>query len=125
MLTDCQTYQLSHSHKIFLLQKNKIHQYWLDSKEMDAPFHPCGTVQNPIQQMEHEHDDAGRLLQSLRDLTNNYVVPQDGCSSYRALYDGLNSLEQDLHRHVHLENYVLHPLVIRMEQEIQEKVVSF
>lgn len=66
-------------------------------------------LDGPIACMLHEHDDAGDALAKLRELTNGYVPPADACNTYRALFDGLRELEEDLHRHIHLENSVLFP----------------
>lgn len=96
----------------------QIYQKWLDDS-LPLPGHACGTVQNPIRVMEQEHNEAGRALRQLRDLSKNYQVPEDACASYKALFQRLEKLEHDLHRHVHLENYVLHPLAKKMEQEIR------
>lgn len=72
-----------------------------------------GAVANPILVMEHEHDSAGRALEQMRAVTNNYVPPVDACSSYRALFAGLQELEADLHQHIHLENNILFPRASR------------
>jgi regulator of cell morphogenesis and NO signaling len=79
-------------------------------------FH-CGTLANPISVMLREHDQVGELLEDLRRETNGYNVPNDGCASYRSLYDGLAQLESDTHLHVHKENNVLFPMVLRLEQQ--------
>ena len=80
-----------------------------------APPH-CGALeQGPIRVMAMEHDRAGELLAELRARTGGYEVPDDGCASYRALYDGLAQLEADTHLHVHKENNVLFPAVIALE----------
>ena len=76
---------------------------------------PFGTVQNPIRMMSMEHDRAGELLASLRDVTGGYRVPDDGCASYRSLYERLAALEADTHRHIHLENNVLFPAAVALE----------
>ncbi|HEX6881273.1 MAG TPA: hemerythrin domain-containing protein, partial [Terriglobales bacterium] len=60
-------------------------------------------------------DNAGEALRELRSLTSNYKVPEDACTSFRALYTGLLELEGDLHQHIHLENNILHPRAIAME----------
>ena len=65
-----------------------------------------------------EHDTAGDLLAQLRTLTGGYVVPDDGCASYQALYDGLAELEADTHLHVHKENNVLFPAVLATERSL-------
>jgi len=95
-----------------------IYAKWIDDSA-PAPQAHCGSVANPIRVMEKEHEEAGDALKALRELSKDYTVPEDGCNSYRALYHGLDQLEYDLHRHIHLENYVLHPLTKKMEQEIQ------
>jgi regulator of cell morphogenesis and NO signaling len=80
----------------------------------------CGTVQNPINQMEYEHDEAGAALSKMREVTDNYRLPDDGCETFKALYDGLADLEQDLHQHIHLENNILFPKAVRLEQSITQ-----
>jgi len=66
-------------------------------------------LDGPIACMIHEHDDAGRALERLHELTDGYNPPADACNTYRALFAGLADLEEDLHRHIHLENSVLFP----------------
>ncbi|HRQ72996.1 MAG TPA: iron-sulfur cluster repair di-iron protein [Phycisphaerales bacterium] len=66
----------------------------------------------PIAVMEQEHDDAGRALERMRELTGGYAVPMDACGTYRALLEGLRALEADMHRHVHKENNILFPRVL-------------
>jgi regulator of cell morphogenesis and NO signaling len=61
-----------------------------------------------------EHDRAGELLAELRAVTGGYAVPDDACASYRSLYERLAALELDTHVHVHKENNVLFPAVLRM-----------
>ncbi len=74
-----------------------------------APVPFFGTVRNPIQMMIREHDTAGDVLRQLREVSNGYQVPADGCASYRSLYQALEELERDLHQHIHLENNILFP----------------
>ncbi len=86
----------------------------LVSSPVPPRFH-CGSLRNPISVMLAEHDRAGDLLAGLRSLTSGFEVPDDGCASYRALYDGLAELEADTHLHVHKENNLLFPAVVAME----------
>jgi regulator of cell morphogenesis and NO signaling len=76
-----------------------------------------GTVRNPIQMMFMEHDAAGEILKQLRTLTANFTPPEDACTSYRVLYQRLLEFEQDLHQHIHLENNILFPKAVELEQE--------
>lgn len=80
-----------------------------------APPVMFGSVVNPIRMMMQEHDGAGDALRSLREVTHDYAVPGDACSSYRALYQALQGFEADLHQHIHLENNILFPRAVAME----------
>jgi len=76
---------------------------------------PFGTVRNPVSMMEHEHDSAGGALRALRASSNGYTVPPDACVSYQTLYKTLAEFEADLHQHIHLENNILFPRAIALE----------
>jgi regulator of cell morphogenesis and NO signaling len=76
---------------------------------------PFGTVENPIRMMEREHREAGDELHMIRKLTRNYAAPEDGCTTYAVCMAELREFERDLHRHVHLENNVLFPRAIALE----------
>ena len=71
-------------------------------------FH-CGSIANPIRQMEAEHESAGRVTALLRELTDGFTPTPESCNTHRALLAGLAEFESDLHRHVHKENNILFP----------------
>jgi regulator of cell morphogenesis and NO signaling len=75
-----------------------------------------GSVQNPIRMMEMEHESAGEAMRRINDLSNNYTLPEEACNSYRVLYASLQEFEENLHQHVHLENNILFPKAILLEQ---------
>ena len=76
---------------------------------------PFGTVQNPIRMMEHEHEEAGAQMRLIRELTDDFRPPADGCTTYKVCFAELERFEADLHRHVHLENNVLFPKAVARE----------
>ncbi|TAL57370.1 MAG: iron-sulfur cluster repair di-iron protein [Bacteroidetes bacterium] len=80
---------------------------------------PFGTVENPIRMMEHEHDIVGELMEKIRKATINYKLPTNACNSFRYAYAKLQEFEADLHQHIHLENNILFPKAIELEQELQ------
>jgi regulator of cell morphogenesis and NO signaling len=83
-----------------------------------APRKPMfGTVSNPVHMMELEHDSAGAALKALREASHGYSAPEDACFSYKTLYSALQEFEADMHQHVHLENNVLFPGAIELEQQ--------
>lgn len=59
--------------------------------------------------MGAEHLAVGRQLEQIRALTDDFAAPADACTSFRALWDELAHLTDDVLRHVHLENHVLRP----------------
>ncbi len=59
--------------------------------------------------MFDDHLAIGALLERLRTATDDYTPPAWACTSYRTLFAELASLEDDILRHVHLENHVLMP----------------
>jgi regulator of cell morphogenesis and NO signaling len=79
------------------------------------PSSPFGTVSNPIQMMESEHESAGEALAKIREITQDFWLPEYACVTYRALMSSLAELERDLHVHIHLENNVLFPRAERLE----------
>ncbi len=82
------------------------------------PAAEFGKISTPIHLMESEHEQAGDDFETIRDLTANYRLPADACSSYTILYKMLEEYENDLHRHVHLENNILFPKAIELEKEL-------
>jgi len=77
---------------------------------------PFGSVQNPVSMMEQEHESAGAALRAMRQASHGYAAPLDACVSYQTLYKAFSEFEADLHEHIHLENNILFPRAIGMEQ---------
>lgn len=76
-----------------------------------------GSVEMPISRMLADHDDAGALTVRIRALSGGFTAPADACPTYRALYQGLEDFERDLHQHIHLENNILFPRALEMERK--------
>lgn len=74
------------------------------------------SLDGPLACMLHEHEDAGTALARIRELTGGFNPPPEACNTYRALFAGLAELEEDLHRHIHLENAVLFPAARKMAE---------
>lgn len=61
----------------------------------------------PMGVMEEEHSVEGERLRKMRQLSNDFTPPTDACQTYRVAFKMLNEFEEDLHRHIHLENNIL------------------
>jgi len=77
-----------------------------------------GTVQNPINVMEAEHETVGDIFKKIKELSNNYTPPQGACTTYKVAFLKLKEFEDDLHQHIHLENNILFPKSIELERGI-------
>lgn len=75
-----------------------------------------GTVRNPIHVMMAEHDAAGEALAQIRALSSDFTPPEGACPTFRGFYQALSEFEHDLHQHVHLENNILFPRAIELEE---------
>ncbi len=79
-----------------------------------------GFISGPIQVMELEHDHAGDILYKIRELTNTYTPPADACTTFQVCLAELKEFEEDLHRHVHLENNLLFPMAEKMLLQVSQ-----
>jgi regulator of cell morphogenesis and NO signaling len=75
-----------------------------------------GAVRNPVRVMMAEHDAAGAALAEIRSLSHDFTPPEGACPTYRGFYQALSDFERDLHQHVHLENNILFPRAISLEE---------
>ena len=69
----------------------------------------------PISVMESEHDDAGELVEVIKHITNNVTPPPEACTTWIALYNGINVMIDDLMEHISLENNALFPRALAGE----------
>ena len=70
---------------------------------------PDGSAARLLKTTREEHESVGELLKWIRSATEDYLVPDWACTTYRTLFRELEQLETDVLRHVHLENHVLLP----------------
>lgn len=114
-------------HQFVITMTNELHGHMMKEEQILFPMirlletgeggtgHYCGTIRNPIGQMEHEHDHTGAALAALRELTEGHTPPDWACNTYRVLLNTLSQVETDLHMHIHKENNILFPRAIELE----------
>ena len=69
--------------------------------------------------MKHEHTVEGDRFANIAKLTSGYLPPADACNTYKVTYAMLEEFENDLHRHIHLENNILFPKAIALEKKMK------
>jgi len=90
-----------------------------NNSKYEPPY--FSSVENPIRMMEAEHTAAGDDMYEIRNLSKNYLIPSDACNTFKVFYKELKEFEEDLHKHVYLENNILFPKSIELEKELLNK----
>ena len=76
-----------------------------------------GSVTNPIAMMMEEHENEGERFEKIVELSNNYTAPSNACNTYKVTYQMLQEFETDLHTHIHLENNILFPSAVILQDK--------
>jgi len=84
--------------------------------EKNASPEVKATIVSEITRMQGEHEFAGGAMDKINVLTNNYLIPEDACNTYRVSLKLLEQFEDDLHIHVHLENNILYPKALKLAE---------
>lgn len=66
-------------------------------------------IRDSLEKLDAEHNQIGEAVHEIRRLSRDYAVPADACNTYMVTYRKLREFEDDLHKHVHLENNILFP----------------
>jgi len=64
-------------------------------------------VRERIAHHEAKHESLSNAFQVMRSLTNDFAVPEDGCSTYQMTFEKLVELEANTQQHLDKENNVL------------------
>ncbi|HEV8082025.1 MAG TPA: hemerythrin domain-containing protein [Chitinophagaceae bacterium] len=91
-----------------------------NNSEQDVNLQPR-FVKSAVWAMQREHETSGEDLQFFRRLTHDYLLPEDTCNSYKFLFEKMKEFEQDLIQHIHLENNILFPKAVQLEEDLVRK----
>ncbi|HXV21225.1 MAG TPA: iron-sulfur cluster repair di-iron protein [Desulfuromonadales bacterium] len=72
------------------------------------------TIRASLVKLDREHQEIGDAVHAIRHLANGYALPGDVCNTFAVTYRMLHEFEDDLHKHVHLENNILFPKAARL-----------
>lgn len=65
------------------------------------------TIKTSLKKLSYEHEEIGDAVHKIRALAQGYAIPDDVCNTFMLTYQKLGEFEDDLHKHVHLENNIL------------------
>ncbi len=75
---------------------------------------------NPIVMMEEYHNEAGDIFKRISKLTNTYKAPENASKPFKKLCKKLEEFENNLNKHVHLENNILFPKAKKLKLKVLE-----
>jgi regulator of cell morphogenesis and NO signaling len=78
------------------------------------------TIKNSLVKLSHEHEEIGDAIHTIRHLAKEYAIPADVCNTFVVTYQKLEEFEDDLHKHVHLENNILFPKALEIEKQLNK-----
>lgn len=65
------------------------------------------TIKGDLLKLRREHEEVGDAIHTIRHLARDFALPDDACNTFAVTYQKLKEFEDDLHKHVHLENNIL------------------
>ncbi len=92
----------------------------VEAEKNGTPFTPppFGSVGNPIDMMQAEHDAEGEHFRYMEELSNGYEIPNWACNTFIVAIKMLREFQDDLHAHIHLENNILFPKALELESHV-------
>lgn len=82
-----------------------------------------GTVEYPLQSIRHDHSDDLALLDQIQAIARSLDLASAACERLRGLEVTLIGFDDDLRRHIRLENEVLFPRAAALEKSIAQRAV--
>ncbi|MBN1068090.1 iron-sulfur cluster repair di-iron protein [Clostridium botulinum] len=117
--------ELSRVHKLFHTIKMELEAHLIEEETIQYPAinaylrsnseADLDKAINIINQLQDEHIGAGNILKELREITNDYDIPSNVCTTYRLTYSKLQEMESDMFQHIHLESNILFPRLYELK----------
>lgn len=77
------------------------------------------TLSKPVEEViKHNHRLMTKFLSRIREITANYKAPENACITHKTVYALLHEIDGNLSQHLYLENDILLPKAIAMENEL-------
>ena len=96
----------------------KIAKAYKNNETFKEP--PFGSISNPIDSMHLDHENEETRFRRIAELSNNYQPPNDACTKHKITFLLLKEFEDDLHKHIHIENNILFEKAILLEKKLRK-----
>jgi regulator of cell morphogenesis and NO signaling len=96
---------LQEEEEVFFPALKRVNDAKIDGQTADPKDQE--TIRTSLRKLQSEHEAIGDAIHKIHHLTRNYTIPDDVCNTFTLTYQKLKEFEDDLHKHVHLENNIL------------------
>jgi regulator of cell morphogenesis and NO signaling len=97
-----------------------IRQLMKSRKILGSPAHTTfGAMGDSVRLIQEHHRAVGKELKALRQLTDNYTLPEDACNLCGHLFKKMQEFETDLLIHVDLESNIFFPKAIAVDEAVE------
>lgn len=79
---------------------------------------PSKAIEDRVAMLTDEHDSQGEAFKKIAELSHDFMIPEDACMAYKVSLQGLKDFQENLHKHIHLENNILFPKAMKLLQEL-------
>ena len=101
------TAHLQEEEEIFFPALKRANDAKIDGRVADPKDQ--ATIRGSLLKLHREHEVIGDAVHKIHHLATGYTMPADACNTFMVTYQKLKEFEDDLHKHVHLENNILFP----------------
>ena len=105
--------QLVPLHRLFSDLRKELQEHFAKEEKLIFPFMKNSFTESKstgfVKELEDEHEGAGNLMKEITACTNDFTPPEDGCASYRMVFQKLEELVKDVYIHIFTENSLLFP----------------
>ena len=103
--------QLVPLHGLFSDLRKELQEHFAKEEKLVFPYMKETFKANKdigyVKELEDEHEAAGNLIKEITACTNDFTAPEDGCTSYRLVFQKLQELVKDVYIHIFTENSLL------------------
>lgn len=106
-ITAAMTVHLKEEEEVFFPALKRVEAAKISGHQPDSIDQE--TMRSALAKLYREHEEIGEAVHAIRHLAHDFAIPADACNTFTLTYQKLKEFENDLHKHVHLENNILFP----------------